>query len=161
MLTPIPNSLGAGSLGLDFFPHGTVTSTLTALRAHVTISICVRGQVHPVYDVIAKVHPQEVLEAGILSTLPMAGETVTLQNLNGRVLTTIELTGLVEDVPPVESVQGRVHRVLDLTAQVHPGATLDAGILTALPVSGETVAVQNVNGRIVTSIALTGIIEEC
>ncbi|MCP4897713.1 MAG: hypothetical protein GY906_12135 [bacterium] len=97
MLTPIPNALGAGGLGLDFFPHGTVTSTLTALVINVRIEICLSGQVHTALNLTAQVHPQAVLDAGILSTLPLAGETVTLVDINGRIVTTITLTGTIEE----------------------------------------------------------------
>lgn len=97
MLSPIPNSLGAGALGLDLIPHATVTSTLASLVINVRIEICVDGRIHPVLNVTARINPALVAAAQIFDRLPLTGETLQFQDQTGQVLTTITLTGTVED----------------------------------------------------------------
>lgn len=96
MLTPIPNSLGAGIPGRDFFPHGAVTSTLGG-GILVRIEICIDGQIEPMLAVEGRVEAALVMNAGILDTLPLVGETVTFKNVTGNVVTTLTLTGIIEE----------------------------------------------------------------
>ena len=95
MLSPIPNSQGVG-LGLDFFPHGMVTATLAA-QVELRIEICVIGVVEPIFVASARVDSDLVLAAGIVDQLPITGEVLQFQNVNGDVITTLTLTGIIED----------------------------------------------------------------
>lgn len=96
MLGPIPNSLGAGAYNRNFFPHGLVTFQP---RFIVTVrqEICVDGRVDSVLIMTARLNAAQLLEAGFVDTIPLAGEVVTIKTLDGLVVTIKTLDAGIEE----------------------------------------------------------------
>jgi hypothetical protein len=97
MMSPIPNSLFAGAYNGSFFPHGAVTFSSRAAAVNVRIEICITGRIDPIKVITGRLDGDLILAAGILDTLPLEGETLTFQNIDGDVVTNITLEGVVED----------------------------------------------------------------
>ena len=153
---PIPNSLSAGGLGLDFFGHGAVTATLAAF-AELRIEICVDGQVEPTLGLQADADALVNLEADIQPALTLVGQILQIAP-DARVDGVLAVNGDIADVLPLV---GQVEPILTLNARVDPSQVLEAGIVDQLPLVGQTLELINVEGRVVTTVALTGIIEDC
>jgi hypothetical protein len=96
MLGPIPNSLGAGAYNRNFFPHGLVTFQPRFI-VQVRQEICIDGRVDSVLIMSARLNAAQLLEAGFVDTIPLAGEVVTIKTLDGLVVTIKTLDAGIEE----------------------------------------------------------------
>lgn len=96
MLGPIPNSLGAGAYNRDFFPHGLVTFQ-GRFFVEIRQEICIDGRVDSVLIMSARLNATQLLEAGFVDTIPLAGEVVTIKTLDGLVVTIKNLDAGIEE----------------------------------------------------------------
>lgn len=96
MLGPIPNSLTAGAYNGTFFPHGLVTfgpRFLVIIRQE----ICIDGRVDSIKVMEARLNAVQLLDAGFVDTIPLAGELVTIKTLDGLVVTIKTLEAGIEE----------------------------------------------------------------
>lgn len=96
MLGPIPNSLGAGAYNRNFFPHGLVTFQPRFL-VQIRQEICIDGQVDSIKVMEARLNASQLLAAGFVDTIPVAGEVVTIKTLDGLVVTIKALDAGIEE----------------------------------------------------------------